>query len=494
VSAPVLEAVLFDVGGTLLRAADPATPLDRLRPELCHGAAEDLRAMAGRYRLGAVTNTSVMTEADVRAHLREVGIDALLEVVVTSVDVGAAKPDPAPLRVALARLGVAADRALYVGDLPTDRAAARAAGCAFAYIGRTVEETVASHLVRTRRPFHAAAWSLKPLDGAAMRAAEERQARLAKPPGSLGALERLGVRLAGIAGRCPPPDPAPAAVCVFVGDHGVVAEGVTMWPREVTGQVAAIVAQGRAGVSVLAGIVGASVHVVDVGAATDLSHLPGVRAAAVARGTANLAITAAMTEDEALAALDAGLEVARELVEAGARCLITGEVGIGNTTPAAALVAALTGRPAKDVAGRGAGADDATLARKIAVIDAALARTGAPADPLLVLAELGGLEIAALAGFIVGGAAARVPVVVDGAIACAAALVASALAPGVESYCVAGHRSAEPCGAIALERMGLEPLLDLGMRLGEGTGACLAVPLVRAAARVLTDMATLDDL
>lgn len=491
---PVFDAILFDIGGTLLRHAEPGTPLDLLRPELLPGVREGLRRMAESYRLGAVTNTAVMREADVREHLRAVGIDEFMETVVTSVDAGVEKPDPAPLLIALDRLGVAPERALYVGDLPTDRQAARAAGCAYAYVGPTIEETLVLHLNRAGRPFVEAASAIVPLDGAALAEAEDLQGRLAKPPGSLGVLERVGVQLAGIAGQCPPPDPLPAVVGVFVGDHGVVAEGVTMWPQEVTGLVASVVAEGRAGISVISRTVGASVHVVDVGAATDLSGMSGIVGASVRRGTANLAAGAAMSEDEALAALDIGLAVARDRVRDGARCLITGEVGIGNTTAAAALVCAITGRSPREVAGRGAGADDATLERKIAAIEVASARVAGMVDPLHILAQVGGLEIAALVGFIVGGATARVPVIIDGAIACAALLVAAELAPGVEAYAVAGHRSAEPCGSIVLDRLSLEPLLDLGLRLGEGTGACLALPLVRAAARVLGEMATLDEL
>lgn len=491
---PAFDAILFDIGGTLLRHAEPGTPLDLLRPELLPGVRDGLRRLAGSYRLGAVTNTSVMREGDIREHLRTVDIDRFMETVVTSVDAGVAKPDPAPLLIALGRMGVAPERALYVGDLATDRQAAWAAGCAYAYIGPTIEETLVSHLNRSARPFVSAASAIVPLDAAAVAEAQDLQGRLAKPPGSLGALERVGVQLAGIAGGCPPPDPLPAAVGVFVGDHGVVAEGVTMWPQEVTGLVASVVAQGRAGISVIARTTGAAVHVLDVGAVSDLSGLPGIAGASVRRGTANLATGAAMSEDEALDALDVGLAVAQDLVRDGVRCLITGEVGIGNTTAAAALVCAVTGRPAREVAGRGAGADDATLARKVAAVEAACARVAGMADPLHILAQVGGLEIAALAGFIVGGAQARVPVLIDGAIACAALLVATELAPGVEAYAVAGHRSAEPCGAIVLDRLSLEPLLDLGLRLGEGTGACLALPLVRAAARLLGEMATLDEL
>lgn len=317
--------------------------------------------------------------------------------------------------------------------------------------------------------------------------------RLAKPRGALGRLEELGARLAWMSGACPPPVPEPAVVVVFAADHGVVAEGVTPWPQEVTARVVAAIGRGGAAVNVLAGQAGARVVVVDVGVAGPVDPAPGVLDRKVRAGTANLAHQAAMSEDEAARALDVGSEVAAQCVEDGARCLITGDMGIGNTTPAAALVASYTGRPAPGVTGRGTGIDDATWARKVAVVERAVSRTQA-GDPLRVLAQVGGLEIAALAGFVAGGAAAGVPVVLDGLIAGAAALAAAALAPGVQRWCVAGHRSPEPGATAALEHLGLEPVLDLGLRLGEGTGAVLALPLLHAAARVLREMDTLDSL
>jgi nicotinate-nucleotide--dimethylbenzimidazole phosphoribosyltransferase len=487
------DCLLFDIGGTLVAAADPATPVADLRPVLLPDVDGDLRRLAGEFRLGAMTNTAVMREADVRVHLDAVGIDGLLEVVVTSVDVGAQKPDPRGLSVAMQRIGAAPQRTLYIGDLPTDRDAARRAGCDFAYVDGTLGETVAAALRRAGRPFFRAARAIAPPDAPALQAARDRHDRLAKPPGSLGVVEAVGVQLAGIAGSCPPPDPFPAAVAVFAADHGVAAAGVTMWPQALTGVVAGVVAGGRAGINAIAATVGADVHVIDVGTVAGVSGR-GVRVERVRAGTADLTAGPAMDHDDVLAALDVGVAVADDLVDGGARCLVTGEVGIGNTTAAAAIVAALTGAPGADVAGRGAGADDATLARKAAAIDAAMARIDPPVDPLRVLAEVGGLEIAAIAGFVVGAASRRVPVIVDGAIACAALLAAVELAPAALPYAIAGHRSAEPAGGIVLDRLGLVPLLDLGMRLGEGTGACLALPTVRAAARVLTTMATLEEL
>ena len=345
--------------------------------------------------------------------------------------------------------------------------------------------------------FDVAAALVGELDRDAQASALEHHDRLTKPRGSLGRLEALGVRLAAIAGVDPPPLPRPAAVAVFAADHGVVAEGVTPWPQEVTGQMVANFVAGGAAINVLARQVGASVTVVDVGVATDLGALgledaPALQRRAVRRGTANLALEAAMTIAEAKAALDIGATVAAELVDGGARCLVTGEMGIGNTTAAAAIIAALTGRSPRDVTGRGTGIDDEVLARKISVIERASARLPADADTVTVLAELGGLEIGALAGFIVGGASRRVPVVVDGVIANAALLVAHSLCPRALGFVVAGHLSSEPGAAAALDHLGIEPLLNLGLRLGEGSGACLALPLLEAAARILGEMATFD--
>jgi nicotinate-nucleotide--dimethylbenzimidazole phosphoribosyltransferase len=342
--------------------------------------------------------------------------------------------------------------------------------------------------------FAAAQARVAPADAAAMAEAAALDRRLTKPAGALGRLEALGAQLCGIAGTCPPPLPTPAAVAVFAGDHGVVAEGVTPWSQEVTAQMVANFCAGGAAINVLARQTGARVLVVDVGVASSLEPRPGLALRKVAAGTSDLATGPAMTVGRATAALDVGAEVAAELVADGAAALVTGEMGIGNTTPAAALIAAFTGRPPAEVTGRGTGVDDRTLAVKVGVVERALALHDAAiaAGPIPTLAALGGLEIAALAGFIVGGAAARVPVVVDGVIADAALLVAVALAPDVLACCVAGHRSHEPGAAAALDHLGLAPLLDLGMRLGEGSGACLALPVVEAAARLLREMATFD--
>jgi nicotinate-nucleotide--dimethylbenzimidazole phosphoribosyltransferase len=335
--------------------------------------------------------------------------------------------------------------------------------------------------------------ALAPPDAAAMAAAAQRQDRMTKPRGSLGALEEVSVRLAGLAGCCPPPVPEPACVAVFAADHGVHAQGVSPWPQEVTAQMVANFLAGGAVVNAFAAQAGAEVTVVDVGVAAPLDPVPGLLPRKIAPGTADFTQGPAMTREQATAALVTGAEIARDLVAAGNRCLITGDMGIANTTASAALICAFTGADPAEATGRGTGIDAATYARKVDVVCRGLDRHQPdPGDPVGVLAAFGGFEHAALAGFILGAAALRVPVILDGVIAGSAALAAAALAPDATAACFAGHRSAEAGHAIALAHLGLRPLVDLGLRLGEGTGALLALPLVQSAARALRDVATFD--
>ena len=335
--------------------------------------------------------------------------------------------------------------------------------------------------------------AIGPPDGAAIAAARERQERLTKPSGSLGVLEDLSAQLAGLAGECPPPLPEPAVVAVFAGDHGVHAQGVTPWPQEVTAQMVANFLASGAVINAIAAQAGAEVCVVDVGVIADFPPTPGLLPRKVRRGTADMTTGAAMSGAEARAAIEVGIETARELVAAGNRCLVTGDMGIANTTASAALVSVFTGADPGAVTGRGTGVDDETWARKVDVVRRALARHRPDsADPVGALAAVGGLEHAALAGFLIGAAALRVPVVLDGLIACAAALAAHALAPNVVHCMVAGHLSTEPGARRALATLSLRPLLDLDLRLGEGSGGALALPIVQSAARVLRDVATFD--
>ncbi len=337
--------------------------------------------------------------------------------------------------------------------------------------------------------------AITPRDAAAERAARERLDRMTKPPGALGVLENVAAQLAGIAGACPAPLPVPAVVAVFAGDHGVHAQGVTPWPQEVTAQMVANFLAGGAVVNAFAAELGAEVVVVDVGVATVLDDADGLLHRKVRPGTADLSEGPAMTLEEARRAVEAGIEVATRLATASP-CLITGDMGIANTTASAALICAFTGATPASATGRGTGVDDPTLARKVTVVSRAVARVPCrprtPAAALAVLAEIGGLEHAALAGFVLGAAAARVPVLLDGAIAGSAALVAAELCPVSLQYALAGHTSAESGHALALDALGLRPLLGLDLRLGEGTGALLALPLVASAARALRDVATFD--
>ena len=315
-----------------------------------------------------------------------------------------------------------------------------------------------------------------------------------KPPGSLGRLEVLAVGL-GIARGSPRPVADPARIVVFAADHGVAADGVSAFPVEVTAQMVHNFVAGGAAVSVLGRSVGAELEVVDVGVASDISTLDGVVHDKVACGTDNLRLGAAMSHEMLDAALDCGRRAAVRASEAGVHTLLLGEMGIGNTTSAAVLTGVLCAAAAAEVTGRGTGLDDAALERKRAVVAEVLERLGAEAaaDPMECLREAGGLETAALVGAMLEAPAHRLIVVIDGYIVTSAALVACRLRPGVRRQLVFSHRSAEPGHARALAALEAEPLLDLGLRLGEGSGAVLALPLLRAACTVLSDMATFEE-
>lgn len=336
--------------------------------------------------------------------------------------------------------------------------------------------------------------AIRPTSDEHLTAARERQDQLTKPAGSLGVLEDVGNRLAAITRQCPPPVPRRAVVGVFAGDHGVCAQSVTPWPQEVTVQMLLNMASGGAAISVLSDELGASTMLTDVGVMGDYPEHPGIRNRNVAKGTADMSVEPAMTREQAEQALEVGIQTALEAIDGGADILLTGDMGIGNTTASSALIAVFTGKQVADVTGRGTGIDDAMLAHKTDVIERSIALHGAHADDALgALAAVGGLEHAAIAGYILGAASRGVPVVLDGVIACSSALVAVALCDAARGYLIAGHAGLEPGIYAALNTLGLTPLVDLGLRLGEGTGAVLALPLVRSAARVLGDMATFAD-
>ncbi|GAA3861552.1 nicotinate-nucleotide--dimethylbenzimidazole phosphoribosyltransferase [Streptomyces lacrimifluminis] len=335
--------------------------------------------------------------------------------------------------------------------------------------------------------------NIRPLDAKALGEAWERQKRMTKPAGALGMLEIISAQLSGLSRMCPPPIPEPAAVAIFAGDHGVHAQGVTPWPQEVTAQMVANFLGGGAVCNAFANQVGAEVCVIDVGVASDLPATPGLLPRKIRAGTSDMTTGPAMTREEAKAAIEVGIETARDLVAAGNKALLTGEMGIANTTASAALISVFTDTDPAEVTGRGTGINDETLARKTEVVRRAIDfHQPDPADPIGVLAAIGGFEHAAMVGLLLGGASLRTPVILDGVSAGAAALVARAIAPEVLAACIAGHRSAEPGHVAALNKLGLRPLIDLDLRLGEGTGALLALPMVQSTARAMHEVATFD--
>jgi|SRR4051812_8038734 len=337
------------------------------------------------------------------------------------------------------------------------------------------------------------------LEERAMAVTSGRLDALTKPRGSLGRLETLAIQLAGITG-----DPSATfghrAIVVAAADHGVVRQRVSAYPADVTPQMVANFLVGGAAINVLAARVGATVSVVDAGVAGDVPAVAtgatgaaSLIRAAIRAGTDDMTEGPAMSRDEAVRSIGVGLDVAAVLEREGIELVGIGEMGIGNTTAASAIASAMTGVPPERVTGRGTGVDDATHAHKIEIVARALAQNAPdPADPIGVLAAVGGFEIGVLVGLIVGAAGARIPVILDGFITGAAALLAAALAPGVASRCIAGHRSVEPGHAVVLERLGLQPLLELDLRLGEGTGAALAMSLVDAAIAIRDGMATFE--
>lgn len=332
--------------------------------------------------------------------------------------------------------------------------------------------------------------SIGPLDRAALTEAARRQRLLAKPPGALGRLEMLAVQLAGIRGDIRPIE-SPAVV-VMAADHGVAVEAVSAYPASVTAAMVSTFLAGGAAINAIAAVVGARVVVVDMGVAIKVAG-PGLIDRRIGAGTRNLAVEQAMTRLQAERSIGAGIAIADALAAEGVDLIVPGEMGIANTTSASSIVAAITGHPPSAVTGRGTGIDRVARLRKVAVIEQALARQALhPTDPVGVLASVGGFEIGGLAGLCLGAARHRIPVLLDGLISTAAALLAVEVAPLSVNYMLAGHQSLEPGHRIALRSLGLRPLLRLEMRLGEGSGAALAIPIVRAAAGALALMARID--
>ncbi|MBM9461658.1 nicotinate-nucleotide--dimethylbenzimidazole phosphoribosyltransferase [Nocardioides sp. zg-536] len=333
-------------------------------------------------------------------------------------------------------------------------------------------------------------------DPAVQTAAAERLAGLATPAGALGRLGELGVWVSAVQGTCPPRPLDDVRLVIFAGDHGVAQHGVSAYPPAITGAMVRSFVAGKAGVSALAAAHDVAVRVLDIAVDDDLEGVPtDVGAHKVRRGSGAIHLEDALTPEQTAAALEVGRTVAREEIAAGAQLLISGDMGIGNTTPASAMVAAALGLPATEVTGRGTGVDDAALAHKLSVVQQALNRAGDRlADPVETLTAVASADLAATVGFLLEAVESGVPVLLDGLMSVACALSAERIAPGARAWFAAGHRSTEPAQSLALEKLGLEPVLDLGLRLGEGSGAVAAVPVLRSAVALLRDVALLADL
>ncbi|WP_036344642.1 nicotinate-nucleotide--dimethylbenzimidazole phosphoribosyltransferase [Mycolicibacterium aromaticivorans] len=336
--------------------------------------------------------------------------------------------------------------------------------------------------------------AVSPPDSRAAAAAKRRQDILTKPTGALGRLEDLSVWVSACQGACPPRQFERARVVVFAGDHGVARTGVSAYPPEVTAQMVANIDAGGAAINVLSGVAGASVRVVDIAVDCEQPLTDEIGAHKVRRSSGNIALEDALSADEVVAALEAGRRLADDEVDAGADLLIAGDMGIGNTTAATALIATLTDTEPVAVVGRGTGIDDAAWARKVAAVrDAMFRGRQFRPDPVGLLRTCGGADLAAMAGFCAQAAVRRTPLLLDGVVVTAAALVADRMAPGARAWWQAGHRSTEPAHTLALAHLELAPIIDLGLRLGEGTGAAVALPVLRAAVATLASMATFSD-
>ena len=332
-----------------------------------------------------------------------------------------------------------------------------------------------------------------PLDLESMASARARQDTLTKPLGSLGRLEELSVLLAGIFGQ-PVPQIRRKAIILAAGDHGVVAEGVSAYPQDVTPQMVLNFLNGGAAINVLARHAGANIVILDAGVAADLEPNPVLRSVKIGRGTSNIAVGPAMTRQQGIQCLETGIEAAQEQIAEGADLIAYGDMGIGNTTPSSAITSVISGASPEATTGKGTGIDDAALTHKIDVVRRSICVNQPDSkDGLDVLTKVGGFEIGVLAGAMLATAANRRPVIVDGFISGASALIAWSLAPAARHYFIASHQSVEPGHQVGLQTMGLSPLLDMGMRLGEGTGAALTMHLIEAAAKCLAEMATFAD-
>jgi nicotinate-nucleotide--dimethylbenzimidazole phosphoribosyltransferase len=487
------DCVLFDLGNTLIAQENPGTPYEFLAIKILPGAQELLDQLHGKVKLGIVSNTQTITAADIQAKLSSVSLDKYFQTIIATAEFGTHKPDPAPITAAIEQLECAADRTLYIGDIEIDKQAAVSAGAHFAYAGPNLYESVKQYLLHSQSAFDRALNTYPVFSKEHYNGVRKDFDGLAKPVGSLGRLEDLASQIAGIT-HSHTPTVDPAAIALFGADHGIAADNsVTPWPQAITAQMLEVMGKNKAAVSVLAGVADVYVEIINVGAIVD-SKSQNVRNERVAAGTQDIRITHAMSETGVRAALEVGAQAAERLIAGGSRCLVTGEVGIGNTTPSAALIAHFTQTTAEQVTGHGSGIDYETFSRKKEIVAKLIARTKNEDDPFKALADIGGIEIAALTGYILRAASLQIPVVLDGVITLAAAIVAQAINPEINQFCIAGHASLEPGSQIAIAHLQLQPILDLDLRLGEGTGALLSIPIIRSACQPLSRMARISEL
>ena len=486
------DAVIFDVGNTLVKQSSPGTPLSDLRAEALAGVLELITALRGKTKLGIVSNTTSMTSTQLEILLEPLGLTEGFGCIIATADRGIHKPDPSPLLQAAEQLGVHPSSCLYIGDVANDRIAAQAAGMSFCFAGPHLAYCVArwfggtNELDRSKTSFR-----IPSTDRA--QDCLDTLASLAKPPGSFGRLESTLSRIAAIQGTAIPcVDPAAAAI--FVGDHGHAEDDhITPWPWSISRQIAGILGAGTAAGSVFAKSADAYLETIDVGIATGPTPA-NVVDNRIAHGTANIRSGPAMSLLEVEQALEIGAATAVRLIGGGTRALCIGEVGIGNTTVSSIISSWATGLDADAATGPGAGIPPDAVARKSVVVRSIVDELAMTKDPLVVLQRAGGFEVAAMAGCIIAAASLNVPVLLDGVTTLAAATIAELILPGVKHSCIATHVSPEPSTQALFDHLGLEPLFDLGMRVGEGTGAILSIPILRAGCLAMTDMTRLTEL
>jgi nicotinate-nucleotide--dimethylbenzimidazole phosphoribosyltransferase len=487
------DCVLFDLGNTLIAQENPGTPYESLAVKILPGVQELLDQLQGKVKIGIVSNTQTITSADIQAKLSTVGLDKYFQTIIATAEFGTHKPDPAPIIAAIDQLECTADRTLYIGDIETDKHAAVSAGAHFAYAGPHLYESVKQYVLHSKSAFDRAINAHPVFSKEHYNAVRKEFDHLVKPVGSLGRLEQLAAQIAGIT-HSHTPTIDPAAIALLGADHGIAFDNsVTPWPQAITGQMLEVMGENKAAGSVLAGVADVYVEIINVGAIVNTKS-PNVRNERVAAGTEDIRITHAMSETVVRAALEVGAQTAERLIAGGSRCLVTGEVGIGNTTPSAALIAHFTQTKADQVTGRGSGIDDETYARKIKIVANLIERTKNEEDPIKILADIGGIEIAAITGYILRAASLQIPIVIDGVITLAAALVAQAINPEINQFLISGHASSEPGSQIAITHLRIQPILDLDLRLGEGTGALLSIPIIRSACQTLSRMARMSEL